>query len=223
MGNDGSESSHYAPRNVSEQQDEALASSKLSEEEEEEFIPVSTDNFHGSKNRTWRSPKAIEKDKASNKKRKGINLGFDQTDKVLSNRAKRFAGAGGLTAQKNSVNENFDRFMGKDYIGGSKEVLDETDYENMTVKGKCITLEKDYLRLTAPPRPDLVRPQDVLEKHLENLVIQRSVSKDASNNGNVDKTNSDAAKKSSHRVRDYLWFCSQFKAIRQHLTVQRIP
>jgi hypothetical protein len=41
--------------------------------------------------------------------------------------------------------------MGEDVIGGGRK-LDENDFERMTVKGTCKVLEKEYLRLTAPPQ-----------------------------------------------------------------------
>jgi hypothetical protein len=61
-------------------------------------------------------------------------------------------------------------------------------------------LEKEYLRLTAPPKSELVRPQGILEQHLQNLQLEWS----------------------EPQHRDYVWFCSQLKAIRQDMTVQRI-
>lgn len=100
-----------------------------------------------------------------------------------------------------NVSDKFGAYMGMDVIGGrsSSKQLDEHDFEKMTVKGTCQTLEKEYLRLTAPPKARMVRPQPVLEKHLRNL--QKMYRKGD---------------------RDYVWFCSQFKAMRQDLTVQRL-
>jgi hypothetical protein len=51
----------------------------------------------------------------------------------------------------------------------------------------------------------LVRPQHILAKHLKNL-------KKSWKKGRIHKGT----------LRDYNWYCSQFKAIRQDLTVQRI-
>ena len=139
------------------------------------------------------------------KKRKNAlpDTGFKQSDAVLSSRANRFgSGKGGLAhsaAIPGKLDGEWDRYMGKSAIGGTKEKLDETDYENMTIRGTCQTLEKDYLRLTAPPRAELVRPLPILRQHLENLKVQRA-----------------------NKFRDYLWYCSQLKAIRQDCTVQRI-
>jgi len=95
--------------------------------------------------------------------------------------------------------------MGKATISGSKKQLDENDYVRMTVKGTCQTLEKEYLRLTSPPRVEFVRPQSILKQHLSNL-----------------KESYKAGKVHNGRHRDYDWYCSQFKALRQDLTVQRI-
>jgi hypothetical protein len=170
----------------------------------------------------WYDNKMKKKSRDSSGKRKrengvafdegdqGSSGGFDLTKSAMKKRANRFAGQGGRRGSSTSVNynettEQWDRYMGKTTIGGgSKKKLDESDYEKMTIKGTCETLEKAYLRLTAPPRPELVRPQHVLEQHLANLKSERESRPD---NG------------SGH---DYLWFCSQLKAIRQDCTVQRI-
>jgi hypothetical protein len=99
-----------------------------------------------------------------------------------------------------TFSDDHDKSMGKRLIGGSSAVLDEEDFERMTVKGTCTTLEKEYLRLTAPPRPELVLPQNILEQHLESLKTYHS----------------------RPNWKEYLWFCSQLKAIRQDCTVQRL-
>jgi hypothetical protein len=41
------------------------------------------------------------------------------------------------------------------------------DWEQMTIKGNCQTLEKSFFRLTAAPDPDEVRPEEVLWKSLK--------------------------------------------------------
>ncbi|KAF3767651.1 hypothetical protein M406DRAFT_252297 [Cryphonectria parasitica EP155] len=66
------------------------------------------------------------------------------------------------------------------------------------VVGTCETLEKSYLRLTAPPKPETVRPERVLRKTLE--LLKRQWRKDS----------------------NYSYICDQFKSMRQDLTVQRI-
>jgi hypothetical protein len=133
--------------------------------------------------------------------------GFDQDHSTLSERAHRFRGKGGIRAVSNTKSsvDNVEKYMGKTVIGGSNQQLTEEDYEAMTVKGTCQVLEKHYLRLTSPPKAELVRPQPVLAKHLKDL-------KKSWKRGRVHKGTQ----------RDYNWYCSQFKAIRQDLTVQRI-
>lgn len=133
------------------------------------------------------------------RKKPAIETGFTQSDEALSNRANRFASQGNTSATPKVSTGSWDRYMGKSTIGGHAKKLDEVDYEMMTIRGTCETLEKDYLRLTAPPRSELVRPLPILRQHLQNLKADRS-----------------------NRIRDYLWFCSQLKAIRQDCTVQRI-
>jgi len=139
---------------------------------------------------------------AGKKRRLETNYqGFQKNDIALDNRAKRFGSKTNHAKTCNSLAaNNVDKYMGKGLIGGSSK-LDESDYESMTVKGTCQVLEKEYLRLTAPPKAELVRPQSVLERHLKNLIKEHATATVS---------------------RDYVWFCSQLKAIRQDLTVQRI-
>ena len=153
-----------------------------------------------------------KKIKAKNNTNTGA--GFNQSDSILSSRANRFSGPGGVqdvsALTRSSVDDSeWHRYMGKSIIGGKETKLTEADYEQMTIKGTCQILEKDFLRLTAPPRAELVRPQHILEQHLENLKTEWF--------GNTNE-------QPQHRRdrRDYLWFCSQLKAMRQDCTVQRI-
>lgn len=66
------------------------------------------------------------------------------------------------------------------------------------IVGTCETLEKKYLRLTAPPVPSKVRPERVLRQTLDLL------------------------KKKWKKESNYSYICDQFKSMRQDLTVQRI-
>lgn len=148
--------------------------------------------------------------KKSKRKHAEVSVGFNQTNDVLTHRARRFSGPGGVRnaatmANGTTTSGDWDRYMGKTTIGGSNKKLDESDYEHMTIRGTCQTLEKAYLRLTAPPRAELVRPQPILAQHLQHLKDERKKKKNK--NG---------------QCRDYLWFCSQLKAVRQDCTVQRI-
>mmetsp|Transcript_28914 Transcript_28914/g.44450 ORF Transcript_28914/g.44450 Transcript_28914/m.44450 type:complete len:662 (+) Transcript_28914:100-2085(+) len=169
----------------------------VSPSEQEEFVQLPTFSSESMHNQS----------KGKNKKKKRKHWedgGFQRSSNVMAKRANRFSGRGGIgeaeeSNQKGAAN-NFKRFMGMAVIGGNTKKLDEGDYEKMTVKGTCMILEKEYLRLTAPPRAEAVRPQNILALQLANL--KRSWM--------------------SSTRKEYSWFCSQLKAIRQDLTVQRI-
>ena len=169
--------------------------------DEDEYIPFGLDMPLG-------GTKSANKKK---QKQKGFasltEEGFDQDHSTLSERALRFRGEGGIrsASKTKSTVANVEKYMGKGVIGGSTQQLTEEDYVAMTVKGTCQVLEKHYLRLTSPPKAELVRPQPVLAKHLKNL-------KKSWRKGRIHKGTQ----------RDYNWYCSQFKALRQDLTVQRI-
>ena len=145
-------------------------------------------------------PKSSSKKRKKSDNAKGgkVKDGFERSTSALSKRANRFSEFS-TAIIPTTTESDMKKYMGLALIGGSKK-LKEADYEHMKVKGTCQTLEKEYLRLTAPPRAELVRPQPVLRKHLENLKAEWATPK--------------------HR--DYTWFCSQLKAIRQDLTVQQI-
>lgn len=64
--------------------------------------------------------------------------------------------------------------------------------------GTNMNLEKQYFRLTAPPKPETVRPQHVLEQTLSML------------------------RKRWKTDKNYGYICNQFKSLRQDLTVQHI-
>ncbi|KAK7509295.1 SAC3/GANP domain protein [Phyllosticta citriasiana] len=73
-----------------------------------------------------------------------------------------------------------------------------SDVNDGPVVGICQNLEKRYLRLTAPPKPETVRPLHVLEKTLEHL------------------------KTKWKKEGNYAYICDQFKSLRQDLTVQHV-
>ncbi|KAL0261759.1 hypothetical protein SLS55_003190 [Diplodia seriata] len=72
------------------------------------------------------------------------------------------------------------------------------DANDGPVVGTCQDLEKRYLRLTSAPKPEAVRPPQVLEKTLEHL------------------------KHKWKKEGNYAYICDQFKSLRQDLTVQHI-
>lgn len=75
----------------------------------------------------------------------------------------------------------------------------EFDLDGLRIVGTCAVLEKNYLRLTSAPHPSVVRPEPVLVKTMNML-----------------------KKKWGAQQVVYPWICSQFKSVRQDLTVQHI-
>ena len=73
------------------------------------------------------------------------------------------------------------------------------DFESLKVVGTCQKLEKDYFRLTSAPPPNTVRPENILRQALE--LVKGKWERDEV---------------------EYIYMCSQFKSIRQDLTVQHI-
>ena len=187
---------------------------------DDDYVPLSLDQPLGyAKKEQQQQQNKKKKMKKTNISSTNNNmLGFNADQTALSDRARRFQGKGGIDSAANAPTTiaNVEKYMGKTTIGGSMKQLDENDYERMTVKGLCTVLEKEYLRLTSPPKAELVRPQHILEEHL--LQLKQSYYRLNSKKG---KSGSDD-RVHNGRVRDYSWYCSQLKAIRQDLTVQRI-
>ncbi|EIW58760.1 uncharacterized protein TRAVEDRAFT_29241 [Trametes versicolor FP-101664 SS1] len=72
------------------------------------------------------------------------------------------------------------------------------NWDRFTIVGTSQEIFKDYLRLTSEPKPEQIRPYHVLQDTLTQL------------------------KKRWREKATYNWICSQFKSLRQDLTVQRI-
>ncbi|KAJ7746886.1 SAC3/GANP/Nin1/mts3/eIF-3 p25 family-domain-containing protein [Mycena maculata] len=72
------------------------------------------------------------------------------------------------------------------------------DWDRHTIVGTSKEIFKDYLRLTTEPKPEQIRPYTILQQTLLEL------------------------KKRFRERTPYNWICSQFKSLRQDLTVQRI-
>jgi hypothetical protein len=87
------------------------------------------------------------------------------------------------------------------FDGGYKSTYQRSPTPEMNsgpVVGRSIKLEKRFLRLTAAPNPDDVRPLPILKQTLELL------------------------KKKWRKEGNYSYICDQFKSLRQDLTVQHI-
>ncbi|KAJ6581225.1 SAC3/GANP/Nin1/mts3/eIF-3 p25 family-domain-containing protein [Mycena capillaripes] len=71
------------------------------------------------------------------------------------------------------------------------------DWDRHTIVGTSKEIFKDYLRLTTEPKPEQIRPYPILQQTLLEL------------------------KKRFREKTPYNWICSQFKSLRQDLTVRR--
>uniref|UniRef100_A0A2N9EF46 PCI domain-containing protein n=1 Tax=Fagus sylvatica TaxID=28930 RepID=A0A2N9EF46_FAGSY len=100
------------------------------------------------------------------------------------------AGAGNLYSRRATA-----LVLSKNFEDGGARAVEDIDWDSLTVKGTCQEIEKRYLRLTSAPDPASVRPEEVLEKALDMVLISQ---------------------------KNYLYKCDQLKSIRQDLTVQRI-
>ena len=118
----------------------------------------------------------------------------------------RFEASGGTPSKSMAHVENRKKRFG-DYATGyvppspfapSADDASVNNVDSGPIVGRSETLEKRYLRLTAAPNPDTVRPLHVLEKTLTLL------------------------KRKWKEERNYSYVCDQFKSLRQDLTVQHI-
>jgi SAC3 family protein LENG8/THP3 len=157
----------------------------------------SSSSFTGNKNKKA-APKSNKWSRKQAAAAKNARTGFDVTQSAMGHRAKRFASS---LATYTATTADSD---------GDAAEAEALKKSTAIVVGTCQTLEKEYFRLTSAPKPEVVRPQYILEQHLANLKELRSGSSAA------------VAAASGHRQHEYLWFCSQLKAIRQDCTVQHL-
>jgi hypothetical protein len=162
--------------------------SKKRKSQDAEEVPVRTDApaWHGTTNLESRMTYAAPIEKR-HKKNAISREGFSKADKAaLEQRKNRF----GLDAKPKQANP-----WSSPRIG---QPDDDTDMSTATCVGTNTKLEKSYFRLTAPPNPEDVRPQYILEKTLSMLT------------------------KKWKEEKKYGYICNQFKSLRQDLTVQHI-
>jgi SAC3 family protein LENG8/THP3 len=140
------------------------------------------------KGRVFEDRVAYDNDKHANKQEKKHRKAQEQLGKGsskfqadLEKRRRRFQnGNGEAQAWNNSPRDNSPAAPTGPVVGTSK------------------SLEKKYFRLTAPPKPEEVRPQPILEQTFELL------------------------KKKWKAENNYNYICDQLKSMRQDLTVQHI-
>ncbi|CAM9892067.1 unnamed protein product [Chrysoparadoxa australica] len=128
--------------------------------------------------------------------------GFSMDEAARADRMKRFeCSSGSVTPSYSSRAGVYRDSSGKSSRPHAFELDEngEIDWDSLTIKGNCTKLRKEYFRLTSAPNPDTVRPKPILEQALAALELDWQ-----------------------RREHDYVWMCSQMKAIRQDATVQRI-
>ena len=108
------------------------------------------------------------------------------------------------------------------------------ELHKLRIVGTCNNLEKDYFRLTQAPHPSTIRPPSILQKALDALMNKWNIINESNNNNcnnnNTSLRNSNITNTTNTIVTNYekmmkeryIYFCSQFKALRQDLTVQNI-
>ncbi|OSX64205.1 hypothetical protein POSPLADRAFT_1045307 [Postia placenta MAD-698-R-SB12] len=145
---------------------------------------------------------AVAKNAASN--------ALDYTDvAALNRRAARFKREHEIERQKglqsqtghaqNTFSHTFSSHSDSPFHGDEPEANpDVPNWDRFTIVGTSQEIYKDYLRLTSEPKPEQIRPYPVLQKTLNEL------------------------KRHWREKKKYTWICSQFKSLRQDLTVQRI-
>lgn len=116
----------------------------------------------------------------------------------LQSQSQIFLGSKNTAKKRGSIHNNYHNNDDKHNKNFSTSTSD-FDFESLIVIGTCQKLEKDYFRLTSAPIPNTVRPEDILKRSLQLL-------KEKWNSASV----------------EYVYMCSQFKSMRQDLTVQHI-
>ena len=155
-------------------------------------------------------------------KDKGVKAG------KLTSVAQLRARSSGSSSKRNIATDN------NKTVGNNNDLseLSSEELHKLRIVGTCKTLEKDYFRLTQVPHPSTIRPAHIIQEALDSLMnkwnyvyknanhdcsIASPSSPSASNESNTNMTNYEKTMKEK-----YIYYCSQFKALRQDLTVQNI-
>lgn len=162
----------------------------------DDFIPLNANNEDSNikKSKYTHKNKKLYNEDAHLYQQYGSNVSKPNYDKhMLTKRAARFSSQG--SSKKKSR-----QMLKLDYRAQKLSSIDDDEFHIDTchIVGTCTDLEKKYLRLTAAPDADAVRPLRILVKSLQHVKSKWMVNS------------------------DYLFTCDQLKSIRQDLTVQGI-
>ncbi|CAM9250875.1 unnamed protein product, partial [Ectocarpus fasciculatus] len=149
------------------------------------------------------SPQVFESpaSKAGKKKPAGI-VAAEVDDAALRKRQNRFSIAEDSGPQRKKQKKQVKGSAEVNYAAlynGNINQPSEFDVSKLTVVGTCRKIEKEYFRLTSAPDASTVRPEPILKQALALVKV-----------------------KWEERSAEYVYLCSQLKAIRQDLTVQHI-
>ena len=110
--------------------------------------------------------------------------------------------------------------------GGGGDEEEESEWAKTAVVGTCLKLEKSYLRLTSAPRPELVRPEPVLEQALTHVQARWRDAEEQYHNSSTHHNNGDRSDGGDDegddsrlllRNKAAAWCDDQLKAIRQDM------
>ncbi|KII85821.1 hypothetical protein PLICRDRAFT_44236 [Plicaturopsis crispa FD-325 SS-3] len=174
------------------------------------LLPKPAPNFNNLKRKLHEPGPTSKKLKKAANKANNANNALDPSDQAaLNRRAQRFQREHEIERQKtvggHHLNATYNNSRGASPapFGMGNPDDPEADpnvpnWDRYTIVGTNQEIFKDYLRLTTEPKPEQIRPYAILQQTLEEL------------------------KKRWRQKTSYNWVCSQFKSLRQDLTVQRI-
>jgi len=174
------------------------------------LLPKPSPPFNGLKRKPNEggSPLSKKAKKSSISKSTTSNAVDPNEQAALDRRAERFRREHQLERQKqdgngqssftNHLRNIHNRPLSPSPFGNPDEPEGDLDWDRFAIVGTSRELFKDYLRMTSEPDPKKIRPYAVLRETLEEL------------------------KRRFREKASYNWINSQFKSLRQDLTVQRI-